>query len=129
MNKTDLSLEQLILLQSEMRHAEKSLALAYFMLIGGHLGVHRFYLRRFASGGIQLALFLVATACYFVYGIADAVDETWRPWHAVPIAFLVLSGLALFIWIIVDMCILPRMVREWNSAKEAEIISQITQIS
>ena len=126
MNRNDLSLEQLLVLQSELRHVEKSLALAYLMLLGGHLGVHRFYLRRFVSGSLQLALFLIATASYFAAAAVSSVSEEWDALSLALLGVMVLAGLALFVWIIVDLFILPRMVREWNEAREAEIIRKLT---
>ncbi|CAG5076213.1 TM2 domain containing protein [Thermobacillus xylanilyticus] len=126
MNKRDLTLEQLLVLQSEMRHAEKSLALAYFMLLGGHLGVHRFYLKRYVSGTIQLILFLAAAFSYFTAAAFSGVDEEWNAPAIIFLVIMLLTGLALFIWIIVDLFIMPRMVREWNEAREAEIIRKLT---
>lgn len=126
MNKHNLTLEQLLVLQTEMRHAEKSLGLAYFMLLGGHLGVHRFYLKRYISGTIQLVLFLVAALSYFLSIAFTGVEENW---NAAAIFFLVvmlLTGGALFIWLIVDLFLMSRMVREWNEAREAEIIRRLT---
>lgn len=124
-----MSLEQLILLQSEMRNVEKSLALAYFMLIGGHLGLHRFYLRRFASGAIQLALFLLAIVAYYgsavIYGFQE---EVWTIEATASLIVSLASGLALFVWVIVDMCLLPGMVRAWNAEKEKEILQALTRL-
>lgn len=126
MDKSHLTLEQLLVLETEMRHVEKSLGLAYFLLLGGHLGVHRFYLKRYVSGTIQLVLFLVATVCYFLaFGINAAAEE----WALAAIFFLVLTfltGGALMIWIIVDLFLMPRMVKAWNEACEAEIIRRLT---
>jgi hypothetical protein len=126
MNKSDLTLEQLIILQSELKHAEKSLALAYFMLIGGHLGVHRFYLKRPVSGSLQLVLFIIATLFYYLFAIATAINEE----STVPYFFLglcLVSAVTLFIWIIVDMCIIPRYVREWNLEQERQLIERLTR--
>jgi hypothetical protein len=126
MNRNDLSLEQLLVLQSEMRHVEKSLALAYFMLLGGHLGVHRFYLKRYASGTIQLILFLVAVLCYFLTPLVYVGDEDWTGPALILLIIMLAAGLALIVWIIVDLFLIPRMVREWNAARETEIIRRLT---
>lgn len=126
MSKHNLTLEQLLVLQTEMRHANKSPGLAYFMLLGGHLGVHRFYLKRYISGTIQLILFLVATLSYFLTFAIIGVDENR---NAAAIFFLVvmlLTGGKLFIWVIVDVFLMPRMIREWNEARETEIIRSLT---
>jgi hypothetical protein len=37
------------------------------------------------------------------------------------------SAVTLFIWIIVDMCIIPRYVREWNSEQERQLIERLTR--
>jgi hypothetical protein len=125
-NKADLSLEQLLLLQSEMRHVGKSLALAYFMLIGGHLGVHRFYLRRMISGSIQLGLFLVAVIAYYAFSIVCTFqDGSWSALSMILLVLTITAGLSLFVWIVVDMCLMPRMVREWNESREEEILQRL----
>ncbi|OUM97217.1 MAG: hypothetical protein A9Z00_01965 [Thermobacillus sp. ZCTH02-B1] len=126
MKKHDLTLEQLLVLQSEMRHVEKSLGLAYLLLLGGHLGVHRFYLKRHVSGTIQLILFLIAVMCYFLAFIMTGDDEDLTAASIFFILIMLLAGLVLFIWIIVDLFLMPRMVREWNEAREAEIIRRLT---
>jgi hypothetical protein len=126
MNKSDLTLEQLIILQSELKHAEKSLALAYFMLIGGHLGVHRFYLKRPVSGSLQLVLFIIATLFYYLFAIATAInEESTVPYFLLGLCLV--SAVTLFIWIIVDMCIIPRYVREWNLEQERQLIERLTR--
>jgi TM2 domain-containing membrane protein YozV len=127
MSKKDLTLDQLILLQSELKHAEKSLALAYLMLIGGHLGVHRFYLRRPVSGSFQLALFVI----FFIFYLLFSFDSGLRNNDHFSYTFLVptlVSGIALGIWVMVDMFIIPRIVREWNSHQEQLIIERIVRL-
>lgn len=121
-----MSIEQLILLQSEMRHVEKSAPLAYFMLLGGHLGLHRFYLRRFGTGAVQLALFLIAVLAYYVFAVVLALaDDEWTGGVVAAAVVSGAAGLALFVWLVVDMCILNRMVKEWNAQREAEILAQL----
>lgn len=117
-------MDELLILNSELRHSEKSLALAYLMLLGGHLGVHRFYLKRFGTAVAQLALFLVATATYIV-GII--LIELAALAGVFILGITVVNGLALFIWIIVDLFLMPRMVREWNEAVENRLLQQIRQ--
>jgi hypothetical protein len=126
MNKADLTIEQLIILQSEMKHAEKSLALAYFMLIGGHLGVHRFYLKRRVSGSLQLAMFVIATVLYYLFAISSSLNKGSTVSYLL-LGLCLVPAVALFIWIIVDMCLLPRIVREWNSEQERQLIERLTR--
>jgi len=128
--KADLSMEQLFLLRSELGHAEKSVVLAYIMLLGGHLGAHRFYMRRFVGGAIQLALFLIALIAYYIFAIALAIhDDEWTAGAGVSLAITGIAGIALLVWVIVDACNLHRWVKAHNDEKEAEIIEQIVRQS
>ncbi|ANF95294.1 hypothetical protein AR543_04195 [Paenibacillus bovis] len=111
-----------MLLNSELRPREKSLALSYLMLIGGHLGVHRFYLRRTVSAIIQLVLFLLAMAAYFGFAFAAEFNEGLR----LPFLILMLvTGFPLFVWIVIDLFMIPRMVRDLNQQAEHEVLQQI----
>lgn len=127
-NKSDLSTTEIMLLNSEMNKREKSLVLAYLMLLAGHLGVHRFYMKRIASGILQLCLFVLVLVFYFVFLITFEVESYNSPdtmyFMVWMIAFLVM-GLGLTVWVIVDACLLPGMVRSWNERLEQSLISQI----
>lgn len=124
--KADLTMEQLFLLRSELGHVEKSVVLAYVMLLGGHLGAHRFYMRRFASGIVQLALFLIVMIAYISFVFTLAIhDDEWTSGAGVSLAITAIAGLALTVWVIVDACILHRWVKAHNDEKEAEIIARI----
>jgi hypothetical protein len=127
--KHDLTVNELLLLQSELRNQSKSLGIGYLMLLGGHLGVHRFYVKRYGSGITQLILFLSATAAYFLaaaIGIALELTEE----HIVPfiIIFTVIPAIVLFIWVVVDLFLMPRMIREWNQQVERNTIDQIVAL-
>ncbi len=129
LHKSNLTTNELLILQSELRHVEKSLGLAYLMLLGGHLGLHRFYLKRFATGAIQLALFIIAALGYLATIVFSADFETFSPLLLIfAILFFAIPGLALFIWIIVDLFLLGGMVREWNEQAEQRIIAKIVAI-
>lgn len=116
-----------MLLNSEMRPREKSLALAYLMLIGGHLGVHRFYLRRTATAIVQLILFVVAIIGYVILGVGSEMDE-YGSAPVVGLIIMLIGGLPLFIWILVDLFMIPRMVRQLNTQTEQEILQQLEWI-
>ncbi|MCH1640846.1 TM2 domain-containing protein [Paenibacillus timonensis] len=129
--KSDLTTSELMLLNSEMNKREKSLGLAYMMLLAGHLGVHRFYLKRIASGVIQLCLFILAIGLYFGFAIAAGIESVDSPDTAYSLLLLIpviLFGLALTVWVIVDACLLPGMVRDWNSKLEQSLIEQIVAL-
>jgi len=120
--RQDLTIDELMVLNSELRDAEKSIALAYLMLLGGHLGVHRFYLKRIGTAVVQLVLFILTTISYFMGVI---LMEFYEPIGIVFIVVMALSGLALLIWIIIDLFLMPRMVKEWNERIEQQILEQI----
>ncbi|MDP4099299.1 TM2 domain-containing protein [Paenibacillus sp. P96] len=126
LTKDQLTVNEMLILNSAMRDTEKSLALAYIMLIGGHLGVHRFYLKRIATAVAQLILFILAFIFYIVFSVTVEVEG--GPFMMLSGILLVLFGGALTVWVIVDLFLMPRMVREWNQRIEDEIITQIYQL-
>lgn len=125
LNKQDLTLDEMMVFSSEMRASEKSTALAYLMLLGGHLGLHRFYLNKKGTGILQLVLFLLACVFYFGMGIGSAAESD----ILIIISFILFAvpALVLFIWVIVDLFLLPRMLREYNARVEREILLEIHQ--
>jgi hypothetical protein len=125
LTKHDLSVNELMVLNSELRDLEKSLGIAYLMLIGGHWGIHRFYLKRKKTAFGQLALFLAAGLFYILSAVASVLQND----SFVLLCFLLtaLAAIALAIWIIVDLFLLPGMVKAWNSQVEQQLISRITQ--
>lgn len=128
LTKNDLSTNELLVLNLEMNKREKSLVLTYLMLLIGHLGVHRFYLKKIATGIVQLCLSVLAFVFYFVFAIAAGIESVESPDSMGSLVFLipvVLFGLALTVWVIVDACLLPGMVREWNARLENQLIAQI----
>lgn len=132
-SKHMLSTNEMLILSSELNKREKSLALAYLMLLAGHLGVHRFYLKRAVSGVIQLVLFLIAIISYVIFTIMFSAESTMYSdpsymdigaWIVFLLSTLI-SGIALTIWVIVDACLLPGMVKKWNAELEQSLIDQI----
>ncbi|MDU4695063.1 MULTISPECIES: NINE protein [Paenibacillus] len=131
LTKSDLTTSELLLLNSEMNKREKSLGLAYLMLLAGHLGVHRFYLKRIASGVVQLCLAILAIGLYIGFAIAAGIESVESPETAYSLLLLIpviLFGLALTVWVIVDACLLPGIVRNWNAKLEQSLIEQIAAL-
>ncbi|WP_018750055.1 NINE protein [Paenibacillus sanguinis] len=127
-NKSDLSTTEMMLLNSEMNKREKSLVLAYLMLLAGHLGVHRFYMKRIVSGIIQLCLFVLVLVFYFVFLISFEIESYNSPdtmYYLVWMMGLLVTGLGLTIWVIIDACMLPGMVQSWNQRVEQSLIAEI----
>ncbi|UVI31376.1 NINE protein [Paenibacillus spongiae] len=125
LTKQDLTLNELMVFSSEMRSVEKSTAIAYLMLLGGHLGLHRFYLKRKGSGALQLILFIVATIFYVFTAIASSLESDALT--IISVLLFVLPAIALFIWVIVDLFLLPGMIRQYNGALEQEILQEIVR--
>jgi len=125
LSKNDLSINELMVFSSEMRSAEKSTAIAYLMLIGGHLGLHRFYLNRKGSGFLQLALFVIAVIFYVIMSVSTVMES--EALIIISVILFILPALALFVWVIVDLCLLPGMLREYNGRIEQEILQEIVR--
>ncbi|WP_238162570.1 NINE protein [Cohnella sp. AR92] len=113
------------MLNSEMRLREKSIALVYILLLGGHLGIHRFYLKKPLSGSIQLALSVLATIFYFIFALTTAEAEDYGEWWAFVLCLL--CAAAVFVWVIVDLFLIPKMVKRLNEEKEQEIVKQLLE--
>jgi TM2 domain-containing membrane protein YozV len=78
----------------------KRLGLAYaLLLLGGLVGAHRFYLRHPTTGAAQLTLLVAGSTLLYVFGLG------------------VLLLLPLIAWLIVDLVLLPSMVREANAGR------------
>ncbi|XEC95607.1 NINE protein [Paenibacillus tarimensis] len=125
MDTRDLTLNELLVFQSEVRSAEKSAAIAYLMLIGGHLGVHRFYLKRVGTAIAQLILFLASAGGYIMMLVASAAEIDAL--IIISVLLFAIPGLVLFIWIIVDLFLMSGMVREYNEKIQQDILAQIIQ--
>ena len=127
LTRYELSPQELMLLNSEMRPREKSLGLAYLMLIGGHLGVHRFYLKRIGTGIAQLALFLLASFSYFLFIVTSGGFESsdFIGFAVFSLVLFLITAGTLFVWIVVDLFLIPRMIRGLNAQLEEEVLKQL----
>lgn len=119
----ELSAQEMMLLQSQLRDETKSLSLAYTMLLGARTGLHRFYLGRTSSAIVQLVLFVFTVLFYGLSSLMSVVES-----EGGLIAFGILTflfGFSLFVWIVVDLFLLPRMVSEYNARAEYAVLEQI----
>lgn len=106
--KSQLSAQQLMLLESEMASKRKSVGVAYLLdIFLGTTGAHRFYLGSTGIAVLQLLLFIIGI-------ITVAV--------AIGFVFLGVTGLIAFI----DLFTIPGMIREADAKAEQEILGRIT---
>lgn len=106
--------------------------MAFLMLLMGHLGVHRFYLKRYVSGAVQLGLILLVFISYIGFAILLGLDsEMGSDTYSIPgllaLGVFLLTALGLTVWVIVDACLLNGMVKRWNAELEQSIIREIVQ--
>ena len=102
-----LSTQEQILIEQRVTNESKSTGLAYVLwFFLGAIGVHRFYLGRGGSGFAMLALFVV--------GLLTA---------AAGIGFVFLAVLG--IWALVDLFLIPGMVRRNQEIIRQRMTSQI----
>lgn len=119
----ELSAQEIMLLQSQLRDEAKSLSLAYTMLLGARMGIHRFYLERTSTAIVQLVLFIFTILFYGLFSLMTTLESNGG---AITFAVLmILFGFALFVWIVIDIFILPRMVREFNAKIEYVVLERI----
>lgn len=103
----ELTNEERVLVNSELNRKGKSLLLAYVLLIFlGSLGIHRFYLDRKGSAIAQLLLSVIGWITVFII-----------------IGFIPLA--IVYIWLFVDLFLIPGMVNRENEIIEKEIIQSL----
>ncbi|MFO7289198.1 TM2 domain-containing membrane protein YozV [Planifilum fulgidum] len=109
--KQQLNQHQLSMVQSEMEHKMKSMAVAYLLAIFlGYFGAHRFYVRKTGTAVTQLVLFLL--------GVVTAI-------FLVGFVFLFIVGF----WVLIDLFLLHGQVNRLNEEIEREIIEQVLRQS
>ncbi|MDF2670424.1 MAG: hypothetical protein K0R67_2730, partial [Paenibacillus sp.] len=87
-------------------------------------------LRRFGSAIFQLILFILSFVSYvaLVFLLDFGYEYEYSSTALVPVLILLfVCGGALTIWIIVDLFLIPRMIREWNARVEQDIVNQIVR--
>ena len=117
---------------------KKSASIAFlFLILGGAFGFHRFYLGRIKSGVLILLAGLLAVVTYIVgssllYGIvADNLHAVVNDPSGAPgldglvVASIIifLPALAVLVWVIVDVFLVSRYVREHNEKLTKEIFT------
>ncbi|GIP62660.1 MULTISPECIES: TM2 domain-containing protein [Virgibacillus] len=103
----ELTNEERMLVNSELNRKGKNMLLAYVLLIFlGSLGIHRFYLNRKGSAIAQLLLSVIGWITVFII-----------------IGFIPLA--IVYIWLFVDLFLIPGMVNRENEIIEKEIIQSL----
>jgi TM2 domain-containing membrane protein YozV len=106
--KQQLSHQQLAMVQSEMEHKKKSMALAYvFLIFLGTFGAHRFYVGKKGTAITQLVLTLLGYLTLWLFGIG-----------------LIFLGIV-WIWVLIDLFLLYGHVNRFNEEIERELIAQV----
>ncbi len=98
------------MVSSNERSSWKAYTLAFFL---GGFGVHRFYLGHKWTAITILVLNLLGVSIYQT----GAMPPESVPWEMVGFA-MVITG---FAWIIVDLFLIPGMVRKFNAGLEPEL--------
>ena len=103
----DLTNEERMLVNSEIQRRGKSTLVAYLLLIFlGTLGIHRFYLGRTGTAVTQLVLTIIG----------------W-------LTAIILIGFALlavvWVWVIVDLFLVPGIIEAENDKLEKDVISTL----
>ncbi|MCR8844243.1 TM2 domain-containing protein [Paenibacillus sp. SC116] len=102
--KKELSIDELLIVSSEMERIKKSKKIAYLLLIFlGWLGIHRFYLGHFGMAILNIAL--------FIFGILLFIF---------PLPSCILS--------IIELFILSGAVNKANAKKEIKLIHRVRGI-
>jgi TM2 domain-containing membrane protein YozV len=101
---------------------KKSMVATYFLVaFFGMIGVHRLYLGRNRSGYIMMGIWLVGMITSIT--VASAYQNS-----ADDIFFDFVAGLTMCsigIWVLVDLFLIPKMVRDYNAALATQLLKGI----
>lgn len=123
-SKDELTPNERTVLQSEAHLCGRSLGFCYLLALGGHLGIHRFYMKRNKSAALQLLLFVLAATAHMA---ARTSLQEWNNamlYYGMMAVCVILFG-GLTVWVIVDLFLLPGMVKCWNARVERDLMAQI----
>ncbi len=102
-DKLPLSTQEKLYVNSEIERKGKNIVVAYLLAIFlGTLGIHRFYLGKVGSAVSMLIL--------WIFGIITT--------------FILIGGVVLFalgIWVIVDLFLIPGMIKQNHNQIEVEV--------
>ncbi|WP_066195242.1 MULTISPECIES: TM2 domain-containing protein [Gracilibacillus] len=102
-----LSTQDKLYVNSEVQKRGKNIAVAYLLLIFlGTLGIHRFYLGKTGSGITQLVLTVLGWITAFIL-----------------IGFLLIGVVGL--WVIIDLFLVPGIIREDHERIEQEVTNDL----
>ena len=112
-----------IVLPVRVARGRRHVWVAYVLaLLGGAVGLHRFYLRRYRSGLAQGLLLLGGFFTIFIgqiiaHAISDGAVPTRTTTFADDAVILLslLPHIALLVWVVADLFRIPRMAREENA--------------
>ncbi|MFQ3622296.1 MAG: NINE protein [Acetobacteraceae bacterium] len=96
--QSSLSADALAMMQFQSRKKSAGVAYLLWLFLGG-LGLHRFYLRRYASGSALILILLLSLLLLFI-----------------PILNLIaaVGFFVLLVWWVIDAALIPGMVRTHN---------------
>lgn len=107
-----LTTEQQMLVEQRLNNEKKSVGVGYLLwLVGGGLGIHRFYLGRSGSGAFMLVLTILGFLLLFAMGLG------------------LLLLIPVMIWLLVDAFLIPGMVEHDAKVKRMAISSEISLLS
>lgn len=112
------------MLRSETSLCGKSLTLCYLLVLAGHLGIHRFYMKQYKSASLQLLLFVLAATTYMAARTCLQDLDSEMLYYGLLAVFWIIAG-GLSVWIVIDLFLIPGMVKRWNERVERDLKAQI----
>jgi len=116
----ELNEEELLILRREVKSRRKSVITAWLLwLFLGIFAAHRFYLGHFRSGIVMLSLDL-----FIIVGFILSLA-----FHIINAAFGIAIGFAILTilgWFVVDIFMLPFMLRKDRLIVQGEVLAEIT---
>lgn len=119
----ELSWSQQRALNDAYDRNKKSMIMAYVLAVFfGGLGIHRLYLGRNRSGYLMFGFFMVTM---FIRAWVSSMYQNSDGDIGEYIAYAMM--LALWLWIIVDLFLIPKMLRKFNTSLAAELRKGISE--
>jgi hypothetical protein len=120
----ELSWSQQRALNDAYDRNKKSMITAYVLaVLFGGLGIHRLYLGRNRSGYLMFAICMVA-----LFVRAWVSSEYQNSDGGILGEYIAYSmSLALWLWVIIDLFLIPKMLRKFNSGLAAELHKGISE--
>ena len=121
--KSELTEQQLSVLNSEMEKYKKSTGLAYVLwFFLGTLGIHKFYIGKTGWGFVYLLMGIIGWGA-LTFGLVGVAVEESGMGAGIIVAIILLSLLGIFL--LIDVFTISRQIRKAFEKKEMKVLQKL----